>query len=329
MRRLDMSLKLSIIIPVYNVEAYIARCLDSVLQQDLSHDEYEIIVVNDGTPDDSMSIVNDYQNRFSNIRVIDRKNGGLSVARNTGLDNARGKYVWFVDSDDWIEPHSIKSVFEFAETHHLDAMGFFFQYAYEDGSIGTLQSTAQYPDTVLSGEEFVAKTHFLCSPWAYIYRAVYLQENSLRFKEGILHEDEEFSPRAHFLCKHIAYTKKVVYNYFQRQGSIMKSTKNEERVRSFLSICDSLYEFKEKYVAPDSIALSFFINKIIFSFTQALSHFASLDSKDLSQFKNKPYYPLPLNSKVDRGLIIKGLMINCSMALYLNLLRLNKLIHHK
>ena len=96
-------LKLSIIIPVYNVEPYIAKCLDSCLQQDLPADEYEIIVVNDGSPDNSVVIVKDYMQRYLNVRLVNRENGGLSAARNTGLAHANGYYVAFLDDDDeWV-----------------------------------------------------------------------------------------------------------------------------------------------------------------------------------------------------------------------------------
>ena len=95
--------KLSIIIPVYNVENYVGKCLESCLNQDIPKNEYEIIVVNDGTKDNSVQVIEKYITPENNIRLIHRKNGGLSAARNTGLKEAKGEYVWFVDSDDWIE----------------------------------------------------------------------------------------------------------------------------------------------------------------------------------------------------------------------------------
>ena len=94
---------LSIIIPVYNVEKYVRKTLESIFESALPKSELEVIVVNDGTKDNSMSIVNEFAAKFDNLRVINQENQGLSGARNTGLKAAHGKYVWFVDSDDWVE----------------------------------------------------------------------------------------------------------------------------------------------------------------------------------------------------------------------------------
>lgn len=102
--------KLSIIIPVYNVELYIEKCLQSCLSQDIPYDEYEIIVVNDGSPDGSLAIAESIAKTTTNMTIISQKNGGLSAARNTGMSVAKGEYIWFVDSDDWIETKDRKSV---------------------------------------------------------------------------------------------------------------------------------------------------------------------------------------------------------------------------
>ena len=103
---------LTIVIPVYDVEKYIGKTLESISKQAANMNDVEVVIVNDGTPDDSMSIVKKYTNLIPNIFVIDQKNGGLSNARNTGLNNARGEYIWFVDSDDWIEDNSIKTIID-------------------------------------------------------------------------------------------------------------------------------------------------------------------------------------------------------------------------
>lgn len=93
---------LSFIVPVYNVEKYLTECLDSLLEQDIPHEEYEIICVNDGSTDGSLAILREYEAKYTNIRVIDQKNSGVATARNAGLDIAQGEYIWFFDSDDFI-----------------------------------------------------------------------------------------------------------------------------------------------------------------------------------------------------------------------------------
>lgn len=118
------SYKLSLVIPMYNVELYIERCLNSCINQNLSPNEYEIIVINDGSKDNSLSIVEKIVQKYTNIHVISQINGGLSSARNTGLKNARGKYIWFIDSDDWIEPNVLKTLYDAASQNDVDILRF-------------------------------------------------------------------------------------------------------------------------------------------------------------------------------------------------------------
>lgn len=115
---------LSIIVPIYKVEPYLRKCVDSLLVQDLSPEEYEIILVDDGSPDDCGKIADEYAARFSNVRGIHQENGGLSVARNTGIMTAQGKYIQFVDSDDYLEPDVLGSLVGRAERDDLDVLRF-------------------------------------------------------------------------------------------------------------------------------------------------------------------------------------------------------------
>ena len=117
-------MKLSIIIPVYNVEQYLKTCLDSVLHQNIAISEYEVIVVNDSSPDGSLAIAEEYARKNSNIKIVTRPNGGLSAARNTGLEHALGEYVWFVDSDDWIEENCLSRLLSIATLESLDILCF-------------------------------------------------------------------------------------------------------------------------------------------------------------------------------------------------------------
>lgn len=318
--------KLSIIVPVYNVEQWLHRCLESLFVQDMSEDDFEVLIINDGSTDNSLLIADKFASLHSNIRVISRENGGLSAARNTGLMHARGKYVWFVDSDDFIEPNSIKHPLEYAEKYQLDVMCFYFQLAHENGGTEQFGYKPRHSGTVLSGPDFVSYTGFVMSPWAAIYRRDYLNENGLRYMEGILHEDEEFSPRAQFLAKRIAHLPDVVYNYFQRSGSIMKSARSALRVKSFLAISDSLNEFMLSRTEDGTPANNFFRKRILFVFSQALSHWVDSEDSNLSQFKEKPYYPLALPTGLDRKSRFKGFMINHTLWLYTKFLAFSKKI---
>ena len=111
-------MKLSIIVPLYNVEKYIEKCILSLVNQDFR--DYEIIVVNDGSPDESANIVNELKIKYPNVLLFHKENGGLSSARNFGLEKAKGEYVWFVDSDDWIEPDIISLLYKHVKESNLD-----------------------------------------------------------------------------------------------------------------------------------------------------------------------------------------------------------------
>ena len=115
---------LSIIVPVYNVEQYLRKCVDSLLAQDLSSEEYEIILVDDGSTDQSGTICDEYATSHTNVKVVHQQNGGLSTARNRGIDVSQGEFVQFVDSDDYLEPNVLKTLVEKMETDQLDVLRF-------------------------------------------------------------------------------------------------------------------------------------------------------------------------------------------------------------
>lgn len=316
-------IRLSLIIPVYNVERYLAKCLDSVLQQDIPHDEYEIIVVNDGSPDDSARLVQKVQevqlgqDGSTNIKLVNRENGGLSAARNTGLEHATGEYVWFIDSDDWVEPNCISSLLTYAEDNHLDVHCFGLQLAFEDGKTEKYNISCEKHRCDYSGDEFICKVGMPPAAWAALYRRDFLLKNKLRFMEGILHEDQEFTPRAYFLAKRIAYTDMIVYNYLQRTGSIMKSKRSAKRCKDLLTVADSLYNFMQEHVAIDTDVYSVFQEKVNFAFTQSLA-FYTKEAFPINEYKKHDLYPLSNRN----GLVLKYKLANISLRLYVLLNRL-------
>lgn len=316
-------LKLSIIIPVYNVEPYIAKCLDSCLQQDLPTDEYEIIVVNDGSPDNSLTIVKHYMQLYQNIRLVNRTNGGLSAARNTGLKEAEGEYVWFVDSDDRIEENCIGTLWSRIDASNLDVLCFTLQLCYDSGCVQPY--VVEHPD----GEQIYNGLDFICSvdmpPAAVcgIYRRQYLIDNGFSFLEGVLHEDMDFTPRVYSMAERIAFYDRPIYNYYQREGSIMKSVRHVKRCRDLLTICDHLYEFTIKNIPQDSPAFACMMDKIAFTFSQSVYYY-SREAFPLSEYKKKSYYPLKISSKYSLAQKAKYWLINQSIALYLFIQRKGK-----
>ena len=316
-------LKLSIVIPVYNVEKYIGKCLDTCLDQDLSKDEYEIVVVDDGSPDNSSAIVEEYIQRYRNIRLIHRKNGGLSAARNTGLKEAQGKYVWFVDSDDWIESNCLSCLVEQAEEKDLDVLCFGLQLVYPDGRTAPYNIRYEESDKVYKGEDFICKVKMPAAAWVALYKREYLIGNKLCFMEGILHEDQEFTPRAYSLATSISYINKVVYNYNQRDGGIMKSNRNKQRAIDLLKVAKSLHSFTNSHFAPNSGAYQVLSQKTAFAFTQSLAYY-NRKYFPIGEYTSSSCYPLSLNQNLKLGESIKYRMVNFSIPLYLLIYRIFK-----
>lgn len=320
-------LKLSIIIPVYNVEQYIGKCLESCLNQDLPKDKYEIIVVNDGTPDNSMKRVQEVQEvqiaqeGETNIRIINRENGGLSATRNTGLAEVQGEYVWFVDSDDWIEPNVLKNLTERAYSDNLDVLCFNLQLVFPDDRKEKYNVRYEEGGRVYSGPEFICKVSMPPAAWVALYRKEFLQKWALKFYEGILHEDQEFTPRAYCLAERIAFIDHVIYNYNQREGGIMKSNRNEKRCKDLLTVADSLYKFNNVFLKNRPDASMEMLNKVSFAFTQSLAFYES-GFFLLKEYKDKPYYPLYINHNLDKKTRLKYRLANLSLRLYLKLYNL-------
>lgn len=218
--------RLSIIVPIYNVEKYLHRCIESLIHQKV--EEYEILLVNDGAKDESPTIAEEYSKEYPYIKTIHQKNKGLSGARNTGLIHARGKYVMFIDSDDWIVENSLNTILEQAESCELDVGVADFQFVNENGEIKENEDTPFHSDEVMTGGEYLKeslKTSITMMVWKSIYSRKFLIENNLFFREGFNHEDEEWMPRVYLAAKRVKDISRVFYCYFIHTDCISKNPK--------------------------------------------------------------------------------------------------------
>lgn len=227
---------LSVIVPVYNVEKYLRKCVDSLLEQDLSPEEYEIILVDDGSTDHGGEICDEYATGHSNVRVIHQQNGGLSVARNTGIEIAQGKYVQFVDSDDYLEPYVLKVLVEKMERDQLDVLRFNYRNVNEQYKVVEPNKDPKrfvnYSDEVCDGLAFLNER---LGPACYACQFMIRRElfEGCLFKEGIYFEDTEWTPRMLLKSKRATSTDRIVYNYLVREGSITQSV-DEKKKRKVL-----------------------------------------------------------------------------------------------
>lgn len=234
-------MKLSIIIPVYNVEKYVEKCIRSCEDQDIPKEDYELIVVNDGSPDVSLAIVERVAREYPNINVISQENQGLSGARNTGLAAAQGEYVWFVDSDDWIEENCLKGLTE-KLIDDVDILQIQYKNAYEDGTTKT--PAQKYLDGIHSGKE-ITEQGGLADPAPFsVLRSKFLKDNSFKFFPGIYHEDSELKLRMVYTAKKVAFHEQPIYYYLQRStGSIMAVPK-PKRSYDLMIVCRHLHDFQ-------------------------------------------------------------------------------------
>lgn len=239
-------MKISVIIPIYNVERYIEQCLVSILEQ--SYRNLEIILVNDGTKDNSMKVIEKYLSDFR-IKIVNKENGGLSSARNAGLDIATGEYISFVDSDDWIEKDLYKTLYNNIENEDI----ILFEYL----SVSDIQKLEKLElrkrkylkkqKEIIGKEEeiFFKKVSWSC--WTKLYRREFIEKNRFRFIEGIIYEDINWEIETIYFAKEIKYIPFLGYYYrTSRKDSIMNSQKGELHRKSCKIIRDKIERFLKK-----------------------------------------------------------------------------------
>lgn len=241
-------MKISLILPVYNVEQYLSRCIDSCLDQNLSQDEYEIIIVNDGSLDCSIDIANDYAKKNKCIKIITQANMGLSAARNTGLNNAKGEYVWFIDSDDYIEKDCLSGIYNEIRSLSLDILWIKWCNKNEENKIIPLyDSTFTYVDyKIYTGLDFMENIMGIYYfAWSFIFSRDFLIKHKMLFQKGLYYEDSEFAYRTLPLASKIKLYNKICYTYNIRQGSIAQ-TFSEKKIEDLLYIADkAIAKYKE------------------------------------------------------------------------------------
>lgn len=230
---------LSIIIPVYNVEQYLKKCLDSIFNNNI--DLFEVVIVNDGTPDNSMEIVSEFTKKYKNILVINQENKGLSEARNEGAKHVNGKYMWFVDSDDWLVEGAINNILNFISLKELDVLAI--DYTYSTGEKSTVKNYAKQ-GVIYTGNEYLNINYVQNPVQYYIINSSFYKKNKLSFKKGIYHEDSLFTPIALYYAKRVMFFNTSSYIYNVREGSIMTSSNATlKHCIDMISVSDDLLHF--------------------------------------------------------------------------------------
>lgn len=237
---------ITVIIPIYNVEQYLHQCVDSILNQ--TYKNLEIILVDDGSPDNCGVICDKYAKLDERIRVIHKKNGGLSDARNAGLNIMQGEYIVFVDSDDWMEPDGINYLYQLAEKNDADlVIGGVEKVEDESGKIiWTTRDTKPLFYAYQKSQEAM-KDMFLngCASWARLYKKSV--HESIRFPVGEINEDEAIVLNILDLCQKIVQTNHVVYKYRYRKQSITSTNWHKKKMLWHEHCKKNLEYISEKY----------------------------------------------------------------------------------
>ena len=251
--------RFSIIIPVYNVEKYILKCLDSVMNQTFK--DYEVIVVNDGTQDKSMELIENY-----NVIKINQENKGLSEARNAGVKKAKGDYIIFLDSDDFIDKDLLKKINQ-STKNNPDLIRYQVR---EINEISNKQidykETPFYNKTGVAAFTILSKYHYVENAWTYAINRNFYINNKFEFKKGTVHEDFGLIPLVIIKANTVNSIDYIGYNYLQRQGSIMNEFNYKKTIKKVEDLWKHYYYLNnevERTNLDSKVFKSFIANSLI------------------------------------------------------------------
>lgn len=238
----------SVIVPVYNVEKYLDKCIQSIINQ--TYQKLEIILVDDGSPDRCGIMCEQYAELDGRIRVIHKKNGGLSDARNVGVERASGKYLLFVDSDDFIDCELVEKTVESAEAYQSDIVLFDYKRLEPDGSIEFCCINNLPENKGFQLREYPKVLFKSISAWNKLFLKQFFVNSNIQFPVGYCYEDLGSSPRYLLAADKISYVKETFYNYVIREGSIMSATKEEKNYHDrcrMIEIVKAYYQLENAY----------------------------------------------------------------------------------
>jgi glycosyltransferase involved in cell wall biosynthesis len=230
-------MKLSIIIPMFNSEKYISRCLDSVIDQNLSNDEYEILIINDGSTDNSLNICKGYESKHSNIKIISSKNRGQSSARNIGIQNSQGDYIYFIDSDDYIATNSLSIITEESLKYDLDILCFKIIRTKTSDIKGNNEfKIKDYSLKILTGLNYLidANNYYKEGVWWYFVKKTYLNNLDLKFIEGRHLQDTIFNLELFINAQKVSFIPFDIYRYVINNIDSVWTNRNLKHIRKVI-----------------------------------------------------------------------------------------------
>lgn len=293
-------MKFSIIIPVYNVEKYIKKCLESITNQTYSN--FEAIIVNDGTKDNSQNIIDEFCKKDSRFKSYIKENGGLSDARNYGVKHATGDYIIFVDSDDYIEKNLLLNLNNIIEQDKIDIIRYNLNVVDEEGNLikknDSIKQTGDFIKNILSNR-------FVEPAWLYAYNKNFYLKNKFSFPKGKIHEDFYLTLLILDKAKSIKILNYNGYNYVQRDSGIMGNS-NYEKTKKYVRDFFEHNKYHNKNIKNKYI-LSYSNRSLIFKLSE-------LNKEDLDDYLNK----IKENGVIKKikALNYKELLVNIYISLF-------------
>lgn len=308
---------ISIVIPVYNVERYLSRCIESILNQ--TYENWEAVFVNDGSKDNSLEILKDYQKRDNRIIVIDKKNEGSGVARNTGVERSKGEYLTFLDSDDWYEKDFLEKLYNNLKENNSDISMCNPRMTYDDTqknkNINVYHfnsiDLSKFPDEILG---------ILAMPviWNKLYKKEIIIKNDIKFPNYSFSEDVEFLYKVFLYVNKVSKVEEYLYNYYQRDNSETKKIKRES-IEQVYKVIENI----ESYVKNN------FIDKLEIFHQYKIQFIYSVSQIFLSRINNDKRLKQIINNNnnlIVKNIEIKNIIRNKKILIYYFVIKLNKIL---
>lgn len=275
---------ISLIIPMYNVAQYLPKCIESAYNQGMSDSEFEVVIIDDESPDNSLEIVKKLTCKKNNVTIISQKNRGLGGARNTGIENAKGDYVLFLDSDDIILPNMLKNCVVLAQKQNLDILEFGAQGINPVGKVVYTFSVSS-EDKIYDGITYYHNVRYIDSACNKLYKRDFLNINNLRFIEKIFIEDYEFNTRAFYLAKRVMASSSIVSHFLQSPNSITRSNNTEKREKMKQDIMQVIkrIDIQKKTASPEKVN---FFNQRLSYLTATLFYQLVKDNVSYQEYKD-------------------------------------------
>lgn len=315
---------------MFNTAKYMPRCMETLLEQDIPQSEYEIILVDDCSPDNSLEMAKEYAAQYKNIRVCTHeKNKGLAAARNTGIDAAKGQYLCFVDPDDYIEKNSLAALLKQMDDEQLDMLRFNYQKVDEDYNNVPdvdVEANFDYSPKIMTGTEFLANRLGVgCYVWAYIYRVEFIKSTGIRFYEGCFFDDTPWLPRILMKAQRVNVTPVRHQYYLQRKGSMVHSHNKQavmRRVDTQMQLIDILLNQRTEAPQDTSVWYNMMFAQLAVSMLTSIASFDyRLSVGYYQQLCAKGLFPLS-PARAAKNTVGKIKWLNISPRLFLLLVHL-------